>query len=255
MAACRIATKSAARRAGEFARREVRKSGEKRVKSGGIRPQLEPVRFDGFVLDRAGRQLTRDGEVLHLTPKAFDLLALLIDQAPRVVAKTELHERLWPDTFVSDSTLLGVVKELRRVLADRLADRPIIRTAHRVGYAFCRPLEPAARARSAVLHWLLVDERRIALRAGENMIGRDPAAIVRLDSTAVSRCHARIVVDGPNVRLTDLGSKNGTTVGERRVTDECSLQDGDIICVGTTRLLYRAAATAGSTETLGPSER
>jgi DNA-binding winged helix-turn-helix (wHTH) protein len=53
------------------------------------------VRFGTFVLDSDRRQLTRDGVAIHLTPKAFDLLALLADEAPRVVRKTELHERLW----------------------------------------------------------------------------------------------------------------------------------------------------------------
>ena len=57
-----------------------------------------------------------------------------------MVPKSELHERLWKETFVSDATLVGVVKELRRVLDDRSPDLPIIRIAHRVGYAFCRPV-------------------------------------------------------------------------------------------------------------------
>jgi DNA-binding winged helix-turn-helix (wHTH) protein len=52
-----------------------------------------------------------------------------------VVSKPELHERLWPGTFVSDSSLTGLVKELRRVLEDNDADSPVIRTVHRVGYA------------------------------------------------------------------------------------------------------------------------
>ena len=137
--ACRIGTRFTTRVAA-VCRRPGGLSGEKRVKTEGIRGEIVPVCFDGFVLDRARRLLTREGEVLHLTPKAFDLLSLLVDQAPRVVPKSELHERLWKETFVSDATLVGVVKELRRVLDDRSSDRPIIRTAHRVGYAFCREL-------------------------------------------------------------------------------------------------------------------
>jgi DNA-binding winged helix-turn-helix (wHTH) protein len=175
--------------------------GEKRVKTAGIREGSEPVCFDGFALDPARRQLTRDGQLLHLTPKAFDLLALLVDQAPRVVTKRELHERLWKDTFVSDTTLVGVVKELRRVLDDRSHDRPIIRTSHRIGYAFCRPVEALTRTPSGVVHWLLVEDRRITLHSGVNVIGRDPVAIVWLDSAAVSRRHARIVIDSSGVRL------------------------------------------------------
>ena len=71
------------------------------------------VRFGSFSLATDSRRLTRGGEHLHLTPKAFDLLALLIDAAPRVVPKSELHARLWPDSFVADTTLVGLVKAQR----------------------------------------------------------------------------------------------------------------------------------------------
>ena len=72
--------------------------------SGGIQGNRGGVRFGPFTLDSDRRQLTHSerGE-LHLTPKAFDLLALLVAEAPRVVRKGELHERLWPGTFVSDA--------------------------------------------------------------------------------------------------------------------------------------------------------
>ena len=219
------------------------------MKTVGIRGEIEPVYFDGFVLDRARRLLTREGEVLHLTPKAFDLLSLLVDQAPRVVSKRELHERLWKETFVSDATLVGVVKELRRVLDDRSSDRPIIRTAHRVGYAFCREVVGSKTPGPVLAHWVIVDQRRIMLQAVENMIGRDPASTVCLDSAAVSRRHACIVIDGQGVRLRDLGSKNGTTIGDRAVVGESSLRDGDVINIGPSRLVYRTSAAGATTET------
>src|SRR6185436_17127805 len=100
------------------------------------------TRFGSFELDPAQRRLKRDGRDVHVTPKAFDLLTLLVDAAPRVVRKTEIHERLWPSTFVVDATLTGLVKELRRALDDRDSQAPLIRTAHRVGYAFSAALEP-----------------------------------------------------------------------------------------------------------------
>jgi len=230
-------------------------SGEKRVKTEGIRGEIQPVCFDGFVLDRARRLLTRGGDVLHLTPKAFDLLALLVEEAPRVVPKRELHERLWKETFVSDATLVGVVKELRRVLDDRLPDRPIIRTAHRVGYGFCRSVDRPKPLRPVLAHWVLVDQRRIMLQAGENVIGRDPASIVCLDSADVSRRHASIIIDDVGVRLQDLGSKNGTKIGDRAVVGESALQDGDSINIGPSRLVYRTSAAGATTESPSQSGR
>src|SRR4051812_47201715 len=112
------------------------------------------VRFSAFTLDADRRQLIRDGEAVHLTPKAFDLLCHLIDEAPRVLRKTEIHERLWPGTFVSDATLTGLVKELRRALNDRNESAPILRTAHAIGYAFAATFHQAPARRPAGSRWI-----------------------------------------------------------------------------------------------------
>jgi DNA-binding winged helix-turn-helix (wHTH) protein len=185
------------------------------------------VCFDGFALELGRRQLTRDGEVLHRTPKAYDLLALLVDHALRVVTKRELHERLWKDTFISDTTLVGVVKELRRVLDDRSGDRPIIRTAHRVGYAFCRLVAVSTAVSSGGEHWLLVDERRIVMLPGANVIGPDPAAVVARfgGRLASSRTYHRRSRGCPARRP---WKQERTTMRDRRILGECSLRDGDV---------------------------
>ena len=173
------------------------------------------VRFGDLTFDAEQRQVTRaDGETLHLTPKAFDLLAALIDAAPRVLKKSELHDRLWPGVFVSDAALAGLVKELRKVVQDRSLGEPVIRTAHGVGYAFCAPLQQLT-GPVTTTHWVVLSDRRISLASGQNVIGRDPGSTVWLDAAGVSRRHACIVVDGDGARLEDLGSKNGTTFGDR----------------------------------------
>ena len=207
-----------------------------------------PVRFGSFCLDLSRRQLVRGAEAVHLTPKAFDLLAFLIGEAPRVVTKTELHERLWPGTFVSDATLVSLVKELRRALDDRDRHSPIIRTVHRVGYAFCSHTETAPRNAPRINHWLVVQGRRVVLQPGETVIGRDPLSTVCLDSAGVSRHHARIVVEETRVLLEDLDSKNGTMLGDARVS-QAVLQDGDRIHLGPVLLVYRASRSGMSTET------
>ena len=131
------------------------------------------ARFGAFEVDLERRQLLRNGSEIHLTPKAFDLLALLIGEAPRVVRKNELHDRLWPGTFVSDATLVGLIKEVRRGLDDRDSASPLIRTAHGVGYAFAAALERVVRKHGpGVSRWVVVGTRRIALADGENVIGR-----------------------------------------------------------------------------------
>lgn len=211
------------------------------------------LRFGPFVLDTARRQLVRGDTAVHVTPKAFDLLALLVGEAPRVVLKAELHERLWPATFVSDATLAGLVKELRRALDDRDQDAPIIRTAHRIGYAFCLEVERTHPRLAGVCHWIVVSGRRIVLRDGENLIGRDPASHVWLDSASVSRAHARIVVAHERVILDDCASKNGTRVGEQPVTGATPLRDGDRLRFGSVSAVYRTSGSGMSTETQGGS--
>src|SRR5262252_7280972 len=114
------------------------------------------MRFNGFELAVERRQLLKGGVEIHLTPKAFDLLAVLVAETPRVVQKDELHRRLWPGTFVSDATLVGLIKELRRALEDHDARARLIRTAHGVGYAFAAPIERSKPPQSAVTHWVVV---------------------------------------------------------------------------------------------------
>jgi len=205
------------------------------------------VRFGAFVLDSGRRQLTRNGVEVQLTPKAFDLLVLLVEEAPRVIRKDELHARLWPGTFVSDATLVGLIKRLRRALNDR--DAPVIRTAHRVGYAFGAALESIEASPPAMSRWIVAGGRRIALVDRETLIGRDPAAAVHLDAGGVSRRHARIVIDGSEVTLEDLGSKNGTTLRGELITMPSALRDGDEIRVGPIPIVYRSSERGVSTET------
>lgn len=215
-----------------------------------MRGECGVLRFGRFTLDSASRQLTRDDTSLHLTPKAFDLLLLLASEAPHVVTKSEIHKALWPDAYVSDATLVGLVKELRRVLDDRDHASPVIRTAHRVGYACCLPVVATLCARQgAAWHWLVFRGHRVALQEGENIVGRDPGCGVWIDVTGVSRRHARILIDRGGVRLEDLGSKNGTRVGDVRVATTVVLQDGDRIAFGPAAGLYRTSRSGLSTET------
>jgi DNA-binding winged helix-turn-helix (wHTH) protein len=213
------------------------------------------VRFGSFALAADSRRLTRGGEDLHLTPKAFDLLRLLVDAAPRVVTKAELHERLWPDSFVSDATLVGLVKEVRRVLQDSDAAAPIIRTVSRVGYAVAPTVQPDAAAADIVVpdlrsrHWLVADGRTFPLVTGANGIGRDPSSGVWLDSGSVSRRHARIVIGAGAAHLEDLGSKNGTKVNGAALAEPRALRDGDRVLIGAVALTYRRSDASLSTET------
>ena len=206
------------------------------------------ARFGTFELDSQRRQLRRGEEHLHLTPKAFDLLSVLVDAAPRVVPKSELHQRLWPSGVVTDATLVGLVKEIRRVLEDTDAQAPLIRTAHRIGYAFDAPVTRAPQA-SQLSHWLIVGERRIALVEGENIIGRDPDVNVWLEFATVSRRHARLLVTSAGTLLEDLASKNGTTINGTRITAPHPLRSGQQFACGQLYITYRESGAGVPTAT------
>ena len=57
------------------------------------------VRFDRFTIDSDSRQLIEDGGAIHVSPKAFDLLCLLIAARPNALSKEDLHARIWPGVF------------------------------------------------------------------------------------------------------------------------------------------------------------
>ena len=76
------------------------------------------VRFGKFTLDTDTRQvLGADGE-LHLSPKAYELLKILVESRPRALSKNELYERLWPATYVSEVNLASLIAEIREAFGD-----------------------------------------------------------------------------------------------------------------------------------------
>jgi DNA-binding winged helix-turn-helix (wHTH) protein len=207
------------------------------------------IRFGSFELDPQRRQLSREGQVQHLTPKAFDLLVLLVEAAPRVVPKSEIHQALWPSGVVTDATLAGLVKEIRRALPDPSGGAPVIRTAHRIGYAFEAPIVTDVPVASTDRHWLIAMNRRIALVEGENIIGRDPSANVWLDYATISRRHARLTVLASGTVLEDLGSKNGTSFGGAPLAGRATLKNGDEFACGQLVFTYRQSSAQSPTAT------
>ena len=210
------------------------------------------IRFGPFTLDFDRRQLMRDGDDVHLTPKAFDLLVLLVRERPKALAKTVLQQELWPDTFVAEANLSNLVAEVRKGLGDRPRAPTWIRTAHGFGYAFAGETIGGARTDAAAVRptcWLEWGRRRFRLVPGEHVIGRDAGVDVRLDASTVSRRHARIVVSDAEVWLEDCDSKNGTSRGGIRLTAPVSLADGEIIGIGSLRLTFHVMAPVVSTDT------
>jgi DNA-binding winged helix-turn-helix (wHTH) protein len=211
-----------------------------------------PMFFGVFTLDVEARQLLRGPErqPVHLSPKAYELLRVLVETRPRAIAKNELHERLWPSTFVSEATLASLVAELRAALNERGRALGFIRTVHGFGYAFSGlPRETGELDLAAFANWIICHGREKFLGDGEHVLGRDADVDVVLSSPTVSRHHARIVIAGEIVTLEDLESKNGTYVRGLAVTSPVQLADGDRIRIGAFELTFRRVTNEGSTET------
>ncbi len=205
------------------------------------------LQFDRFTLDTGTRELLADGALVHLPPKAFDLLEILVQRRPEAVPRAEIEKRVWRGTHVSETSVAGLVGELRKALGDKGRPARFVRTVHSFGYAFCgtalavRPPVTAAggRAPAAVEYRLIIGRREVSLAPGENILGREAGAVVWLDSPSVSRRHARIVIGGGGATLEDLGSRNGTRLAGREVTSPVRLADGDAFELGSVPITFR----------------
>ena len=201
--------------------------------------------FANCLLDTKSREFRRGNAQVHLSPKAHELLHLLIAQRPRVVSKAELMEALWPDTFVVEGNLPVIVAELRAAIGSRPSvAAAVIKTHHGIGYSFAAPV---LAAKSTLLPdqdgtgaLLKIGRRRIELSPGENEIGRDPECDVHINDASVSRGHARITLAAAVATLVDHGSKNGTKVNGKRIEAPVELQDGDELTFGQVSAQYQS---------------
>ena len=207
------------------------------------------VRFGPFVADLGTGELRRGKEAVELQDLPFKVLALLLQKPGQLVTRQELRASLWPPgVFVDfEHGLNKAMNKIRRALGETGSRPRYIETLPRRGYRFIASIEEAAILRAACR--ILWDDRTILLQHGVNMIGRDPQAAVWVDSSTVSRHHARIVVSDDGALLEDLGSKNGTFLRDRRIDAPEKLTDGDEIVVGSARMIFRTLAGTQSTET------
>jgi DNA-binding winged helix-turn-helix (wHTH) protein/TolB-like protein/Tfp pilus assembly protein PilF len=107
-------------------------------------------------LDPAERRLLRGREAITLTPKAYDTLLVLVENAGRGLDKDELIQRIWPDTFVEEGSLTRNIYLLRKALGDE--NGSYIETLPKRGYRFVAPLRQMGLPDESVV----VDEHTVA---------------------------------------------------------------------------------------------
>ena len=93
--------------------------------------------FGAFQVDVKERRLMRYAKAIPLTPKVFDTLLVLLENKGRTLDKDELMRRLWPDTFVEESSLSQNIFQLRKALGEGEAGAQYIETISKRGYRFC----------------------------------------------------------------------------------------------------------------------
>jgi DNA-binding winged helix-turn-helix (wHTH) protein len=210
-----------------------------------------PLAFGNCELDLEKRELRRAGVRVPLATPTYRLLQVLVEQRPRVVARRELEELLWPRSYVTGSSLEAVVTALREALGDDAQMPRLILSVHAVGYAFGGAVAqvgpPAAQIAPLTLLW---SDRAVGLGTGEHLLGRGSDCSVLIEAPGVSRNHARIVVAGSSTTIADLGSRNGTYVNRRRISGPVLLRDGDEIAIGTVTITVRAPGGDGTTQTI-----
>ena len=95
--------------------------------------------FGPFILDTAGRRLTRDGQRMAVPGKAWQILLMLAEAGGRLVSHDTFRARLWPNVVVEDRTLTVHMSTLRKALGDGSAS--LIETVSREGYRLAAPVD------------------------------------------------------------------------------------------------------------------
>ncbi len=203
------------------------------------------VRFGPFTLDSGAQALLKGRESVHLSPKAFDLLEILVARRPNVVSKEVLLDEVWPGKVVEEANLAIAIGEVRKALGDDSKSPALVVTVSRRGYRFAAEAEDLDRpavAEPKGLYprwWLTWHDTPLPLREGDNIVGRHPASAIWINAASVSRSHAKITVSPDGVTIVDLGSRNGTFVDGTQLNGPHHLLDGAEVSFGSERATFR----------------
>src|ERR1044071_6051838 len=113
-----------------------------------IRQKKHFYEFDSFLVDETERLLLFHGQAVSLTPKAFELLIVFVNNAEIVLTKEELMERVWPDAFVEEANLAVNISMLRKALGETPDGGQYIETLPRRGYRFAAQVKESWGERS-----------------------------------------------------------------------------------------------------------
>jgi len=93
-------------------------------------------RFEGFQFDPYRRRLLRNGEVVTLPPKAFEILTVLVQNPGTILERDRLMQAVWGETIVEDANLTVAISQLRKAFGQNGDPDAFIQTLPRIGYRF-----------------------------------------------------------------------------------------------------------------------
>jgi DNA-binding winged helix-turn-helix (wHTH) protein len=189
-------------------------------------------------------RISRGADVVQLRPRAMDVLARLAVAGGKLAGKRDLIDAVWRTEFVSEHALTQVIAELRAALGDDARNPTYIENIPRRGYRLVATVTPVAESlppvhEASLPFKLQGSDGDHPLTQGANVIGRTSDADICVDRTEVSRCHARIFIEGITATIEDLGSKNGTYLNGELLQRPAVLSNGDEIWIGRSVARFR----------------
>jgi DNA-binding winged helix-turn-helix (wHTH) protein/tetratricopeptide (TPR) repeat protein len=150
--------------------------------------------FGPFRVDPEQRLLLRDEQPISLSPKAFDLLLVLLDHSGQVVLKDDLMKTLWPDTFVEESNLGQHVFQLRKALGDRSQDSSYIVTVPGRGYRFAQKVRAITETEEESIVVESHSRSRVVIDEPRALSKTLPAAVPKRRNVVVAAAIAAVLV-------------------------------------------------------------
>jgi adenylate cyclase len=153
--------------------------------------------FGKFILDLRRGCLRADDREVELRPKSFEVLHYLVENAGRLVPKSEIIEAVWPNVTVTDESLTRCISDIRLALQD--ADQSVIRTITRRGYVFEAPVSignPGQASDKSAVYSRIKD---VSLPAGKLPGGRFSLVVLPFANLTIGHTEDRLadaITDG-----------------------------------------------------------
>ena len=197
--------------------------------------------FGPFRLDLSERLLMRNDKAVQLSPKVFETLAFLVENRGHILEKDELIKRLWPDTFVEESSLAQNVFQLRRALKEGGSSRKYIETVPKRGYRFSADVREIVPGNNGALspysmngYFSAEDDTGLAVKSlavlpfkslGENGKAEEYLGLGMADATIIKLTGLRqLLVVPTSTVLKYVGCRNGVESVNRKLGVDAILE-------------------------------